>query len=376
MPSCELNVVLCPPVSRGDGRVHPGETISGRVVVRLTEATNLNALTIQTVLMTRISKTPETIPGKSATLFTGSLPAGEHVYPFTLPAPSLPFEYMGEDASFFWRVAAHADVPWGADVEAAQEIQLRPREGTRWKLQPKATGDRQAVHDTKSMIQETSACGCVAVGVFGLLAGVALLSLALAFEPKPEEKTALIVLGVIAFIAGVVSVVLSRWRGSPQDLAREANQKVAAQRIGAPQLAVELEKPAGYREAHEDALVCSLWVKPDAPPLEIQATLEAEVSWLVFAEGGARSKMERRTRTLHSATSSLTASAPGEYRGRLALPAPGAVPTPMLLPNGKVEWHLRGVVRCAEIGWSHRVEIPLAPRPDPGPGFDEEGVVA
>jgi len=228
------------------------------------------------------------------------------------------------------------------------------------------------------MLQETSACGCVVIGVLGLLAAIALASLAIAFEPEPKEKIALIVLSVIAFIVGVVSLVLSRWRGSPQDVARDANQKVAVQRIGAPQLALDLEKSAGYREgfANEDALACTLWVKPDAPPLQIEATLEAEVSWRVSVEGGARSKTERRSRTLHSATSSLTAGASGEYRGRIALPAPGVVPTPMELPNGAVEWHLRSVIRCAEIGWSHKVALPVSIRPEPGPGFDQEGLVA
>ena len=87
MPACEIAVLL-----EGEGHAHPGEPISGRVVLQLTEAANLEALTIQTVLVSRISTTSKTIPGKRATLFTGSLSPGEHVYPFSLPAPSLPLK--------------------------------------------------------------------------------------------------------------------------------------------------------------------------------------------------------------------------------------------------------------------------------------------
>lgn len=107
--------------------VDSGETIAGRVVLRLEKA---HTCTIRVELGWKITskgnKVGEVL--ETQNIFTGDLAAGEHSFPFGLQAPNGPFTYDGTIMDLEWYVSGRADIPWKVDPKASAVFKLNPGE--------------------------------------------------------------------------------------------------------------------------------------------------------------------------------------------------------------------------------------------------------
>jgi hypothetical protein len=63
--------------------------------------------------------------GESERLFEGNWEAGEHVYPFSLPAPWPP-SHGGLNVSSSWALHAAADIPWARDPHDQSRFHVQP----------------------------------------------------------------------------------------------------------------------------------------------------------------------------------------------------------------------------------------------------------
>jgi len=336
---------------RADGRYRPGEPITGDVISRVDEACECGGLTVTTRLtVTPERSRPRVHDDQPFVIFNGPWQSGEHTHPFTLPAPTQPFDYRGQTLSLSWSVHATAQMPMARDPEAEHDIALVPPDGARvelhyWggKLQlPSGREGRLFVHVLLGG-------GWIALTT---LVARALLRHDFAWTDGILAGLALVVFGchVLIVIGGFIKTELPGYR-DPPDLGPDVNELVIGP-AGAPSglcvLARFVLKRAGgegYRHAPpaDQGYDFIIGVSPQVGLAAIEASLEVDEVVTVWVERAnqSRKKSEERTHCLLATPVLMKATErPGVYAGRVVPPEPGRVPYGWGKDGTAIRWRL------------------------------------
>ena len=117
-----------------EGAYHPGETVTGEVVVESDESVDCSELTARCFWETDGSGTPDRDRERSQQIFDGGeWEAGEtysYGFDFEIMSPG-PYTYRGTEVSVEWCVEVRADVPWSFDPEKKAAFRVEPTGGER-----------------------------------------------------------------------------------------------------------------------------------------------------------------------------------------------------------------------------------------------------
>ena len=185
MSKCDLRIEF----DRKDRRYSGGETVSGRVYIRVNESVRSSGITLTHQWRTHgrgnvASGTKETVELEAARSYS---PGEEHEISFSLLSPVHPVTYHGTMINVDHYVSVQMNVPWASNPKAEEDYVLLPGEPP-----THFVGSRNAIIALTPSAGTSSIVGKV---VLGLIVAVVLLVVA-AF--------ALFLLPVILLIAGFV----------------------------------------------------------------------------------------------------------------------------------------------------------------------------
>lgn len=119
MAKCDLSIEL--DVSREV--FHPGDEVSGQVVVQTDDSVRCDGLSVEMLWATHGKGTVARGEPEVLQLYEGEWTGSTHMrYPFRFTVPSGPVTYHGHYLNVGWFVRACADVPWKIDPKAEAEI--------------------------------------------------------------------------------------------------------------------------------------------------------------------------------------------------------------------------------------------------------------
>ena len=126
MSKCDLRIEF----DRKDRRYSGGETVTGRVLIRVNEAVKSKGITLTHQWRThgRGNVTPgpnETVELEAARMYS---PGEEHELSFSLLSPSHPVTYRGTMINVDHYVSVQMNVPWAFNPKAEEDYVLVPGE--------------------------------------------------------------------------------------------------------------------------------------------------------------------------------------------------------------------------------------------------------
>jgi hypothetical protein len=323
MAKAELSIEL----EKADRRYVPGETIRGKLRVRVDSDCRCDALTIERQWRTHGRGNRSSGGAIRHDLFQGDWRAGEYVYPFQFEAPAWPRTYHGHYLNVDWYLNARADVPWAIDPKAEEEILVE-------------AGPERFVPDTcfpAETVVSTGAhplqAGCPTIfGLMFVLIGLANLPIGIFF----------MVPGFIVAFLGLRNVL--------------AEMKIGSVKLEVEPLSAE---PGG-------AVRVVLSMVPKSALLLNEATVKLKGIEQVVSGSG--TKKTTHTHTLHEAQASLSAKQ-GIVAGRpvrleTLLELPASAPPSFEAASNKLIWSLNVHLDIARWpDWTHDVALRVLPMP-------------
>ncbi len=124
MSTCDLTIEL----DRVNRIYHPGELVTGRVVVQVNSDCTCDNLTITRCWQTHGRGTQDDGGDQAIFLFQGTWRAGDRIiHPFEFDLlPEGPFTYHGRYINIDWYLRVAADIPWAFDPKDETEFILAP----------------------------------------------------------------------------------------------------------------------------------------------------------------------------------------------------------------------------------------------------------
>ncbi len=359
MAKCKLYLTLDSP----ERSYRPGDPIKGELEVVVKAECRCNSLTVNPVL-SAFGVSPSTTGNRRLAeerfydgrqLFAGTWKPGEYAYPLTLTAPEGPAPYTGKHVSLSWEIKAQAEFPWRTervtkDITLVNPVQMPTLQ------EPAATGEPQ---DVLPKPKKELNPGCLKASL--VIDGLAIIATAVGVWVWIQYDW------FDLFIGGVITAAvwaLISWYVAQLE---KQNQQVPQhqQLVGQPQLRVE-DAGHGYRGAAKQhhSMACTVWVKPDCPPLEVKATLAVEEQARSWNDG--QNRHDTWTELLHRQTVPLSAAdQAGTYRGRLPLPTGLPASYQSDEKRGEVaelRWQVTAVAKPLDDDWSTSTAVVLQVR--------------
>jgi hypothetical protein len=304
MASCDLSIEL----DEGKTRYQPGESVSGRVVVRTDSPVKCDGLDAKLEWFTHGKGNEDQEAVETERLFTGQWSGGETVaYPFRFTAPATPLSYAGEILNVDFRVRVTADIPWALDPKAEQTIEIAhdpPPDGLKVTWDPE-----KHKSDLKS---------CFGCSVALLPIGLAVVALAIVGEDVPIQiGVALVVFALIGF-------------------SMSTRRYLAERKLGTVKMEFEQITAAGYRGASKaDQLKVVLMSRAGARINHATAMLAVREE--VVRGSGTNKRTFRHD--ISATDTMLTQTAPGRCEGVIQLPL-GAAPYSFYADSNELLWEL------------------------------------
>jgi hypothetical protein len=354
MATCDLELSL----DDEPASYPPGERISGTVRVRVDGECPCRQLTVALALRaTKHGQLAGELNQTPVELHQGTWSPGEHSYAFELRAPEGPPTFLGAHLALTWELVAGADIKWNVDPTARVEIPVSPSTKPAALVQPAATGEPADVEVDPHAPPDTPEVGrgiyvVLAIAVVAALGGIPLYLAYGVVEP-------LVVGGVIT------GLLVLRWLFTHGPLKEKPRRYARHVRLaGWPQVRVVPAGRDAYRGGEQDkaAVACTVWVKPDCPPLSVTATLTVVEEVKIVRSSNRRGRTyDTYLEPLHQREARLTAAAePGTYVGRVPLPT--GVPGSFDGDGATIQWRITAVCRPRDDDWSTSRGVPLQVR--------------
>jgi len=357
MAICELELRL----DAEEASYPPGSRIAGAVQVRVDEECPCQQLSV--ALVQRVTKRGQLVRELSeppVAMFQGSWSPGEHSHRFELPAPAGPPSFVGAHLTVRWELVARAQVGDNADPRGSIDITVTPPAQPALVEPAQTGGPADVAVDPHAEPQPVEVGrGIYVVLVIAIVVALGGLPLYLAYDVVE-------LLAAGGAISGVITALLVlRWllthgplKPKPRRYARHV------QLVGWPQLRVAAAGRDAYRGGEQDeaAVTCTVWVKPDCPPLDVTATL-AVVEEVTVVTGTHRrgNFYETHVESVDQQQATLVAGPePGTYVGRLPLPT--GVPTSFECDDATIQWRVTAVCKAQDDDGSMSCEVPLQVR--------------
>lgn len=126
MAKCDLTIEFDTPRER----YHPGDEVSGHVVVQTDDSVRCDGLVAELLWKTHGRGNSTSGDAETVELFQGEWVGSTHMrYAFRFTLPAGPVTYNGHYLNVGWFVRARADIPWKIDPKAEAEVVLVSGEG-------------------------------------------------------------------------------------------------------------------------------------------------------------------------------------------------------------------------------------------------------
>jgi hypothetical protein len=348
MNDCDVTIEL-----DGDPRLEGGDTVTGTVLVEVTDDCTCNALTAELGWYTDGCGNDASEIVVREELFHGEWNKDEeHRYPFEIDVPPGPYTYDGNMLSLDWKLEANADISWALDPSDARDVVVEPG----------GSAEDYQVGETEGSETWTKDGGSDNLGmIIGLLFSAILLSVAAWFG-----WTALSREGWNAF----VSVVALGFLGGGLWVAYIAVRNYFAEmKLGDVQVTQEPE-----RASPGDELACTVRLEP---PREVDLNkIELRLHGFEEVVSGHGDQQKTHTHTIYEKTSVLIGSEQAtvdgveEFEGALTLPED--VPYSIEIAANKVRWKVDVSVDIP--GWPDwELPKPFLVRPPVDDGDGDDG---